>query len=228
MSKSSLILLFAAISLLLVSLEFSNNPNGSGADQNALQADIISSKNTHSSAAKLVSTQAVSQVGNEAAVEGSNPSPTGNSTSIVQKVPFTTIMEEVLARNGEDSISIESIYPLHSKLFNTIDLIDFHFIPYENFSLRQGSNLVGEWWIFEAENGDLAQEIYTLIREKSSRELEISVNETNSYGEASFYDNFSSQPESVFLVVKKGRNVYALTYVKGLHDFMKQALLLLP
>ena len=115
------------------------------------------------------------------------------------------------------------------KIFDRIDVSTLNFLDISRYDIVQnGVVKMGSLYTLPVNSGELAKEIYGLLKDRSSAEIGVIVNETNSYGESSFYDNFFEFPERAFLVVKKGRNVYALTYLKELHPRVQMLLQLLP
>jgi hypothetical protein len=119
--------------------------------------------------------------------------------------------------------------PFNGILFETIDLRDFKSVPViTNNLLEHNKTPVGTMNEFHAQSKDLANEIYEYLKEKGGKLIGASVNETNTFGDRSFYINFLEQKENVFLVVKQGENVYALTYKKGEHSNVQSLLKLLP
>lgn len=67
---------------------------------------------------------------------------------------------------------------------------------------------------FNQETQDTNNQYYDYLRNKFKGELGLTVNESNQFGLASFYINFSPPKENAFLVVKTRLNVYALSYPK--------------
>lgn len=67
---------------------------------------------------------------------------------------------------------------------------------------------------FNFKDKESVGEIYSFLKATIKSELGTTINETNKYGLASFYINFSEPVENAFLVVKMPENVYALSYPK--------------
>lgn len=63
---------------------------------------------------------------------------------------------------------------------------------------------------------------YLNLRKRAGELTQIgTVNETNSYGDASFYFNHKTKTKTVHLVIKRGRTIYAFEYPYSIHDRMK-------
>lgn len=66
---------------------------------------------------------------------------------------------------------------------------------------------------------------YLNLRKRAGELTQIgTVNETNSYGDASFYFNHKTKTKTVHLVIKRGRTIYAFEYPYSIHDRMKALL----
>jgi hypothetical protein len=119
--------------------------------------------------------------------------------------------------------------PFNGILFETIDLRDFKSVDViTNNFLEHNRTQIGTINEFHAQSRDLADEIYNFLKEKSGKLIGASINETNTFGDRSFYLNFLELKDNAFLVVKQGENVYALTYKKGEHSNVQTLLKLLP
>ncbi len=114
-------------------------------------------------------------------------------------------------------------------LFDQIDVKDAIALPviHQNIVDAKGKNMASVY-SFLAKSKELAKEVYEVLKKKFADQNIGIFNETHDFGEASFYLNAFRFPEIVFLVVKKNENVYALTYGKSQHGFIKKLLLLLP
>ncbi|MCC7432993.1 hypothetical protein IT412_05735 [Candidatus Peregrinibacteria bacterium] len=71
---------------------------------------------------------------------------------------------------------------------------------------------------FNFKDKESVGEIYSFLKSSIKGELGTTINETNKYGLASFYINFSEPVENAFLVVKMPENVYALSYPRVVTD----------
>jgi len=129
---------------------------------------------------------------------------------------------------GFEDMALQRV-PFDGILFETMDLRDFKSVPViTNNFLEHNKDPIGTMNEFHAQSKDLANEIYNYLKEKAGKLIGASTNETNSFGERSFYINFLEQKDNAFLVVKQGENVYALTYKKGEHSNIQTLLKLLP
>lgn len=126
----------------------------------------------------------------------------------------------LIGLSGFQNVTLQRI-PFNGILFERIDLRDFNSVPVVAQNLLQDNkDSIASFYELHGDSELLAGEIYLLIREKAAAGLEVNVNETNDFGDKSFYINYADRPDIAFLVVKIKESVYALTYEKGLHPFM--------
>lgn len=72
-----------------------------------------------------------------------------------------------------------------------------------------------------------ALQMYVLLQNKTKTYIDLSLNETNAYGDRSFYINHAKKPDEAFLTVKIGKTIYCFAYVKSYHPQIKQLISLL-
>lgn len=110
-------------------------------------------------------------------------------------------------------------------LFEMVDIQDSLSTPViQQHLLKNNTSRIATFYEFPFGNKGLSGEFYLLLKQKVMANINLVVNETNGFGEGSFYVNSVEHPEWVFLVVKKGNNVYALTYLKEYHPLVMQLL----
>jgi len=135
-----------------------------------------------------------------------------------------TITFSLINDAGFKDISLQRV-PFNGILFEIIDLRDFNSVPIVTQNLLQNNRIkVGTFYEFAAGSRLLSREIYQLLKDKAGKLIGASVNETNSFGDGSFFVNPVDHPDSVFLVVKSGDSVYSLAYLKDLHPQVKNLL----
>lgn len=91
------------------------------------------------------------------------------------------------------------------------------------WELFEGEEYAGGIYEIVCENPTEAFTVYTDLRESGiSKPDSGEVNETNSYGETSFYFNHSTKTTTVFLVVLSEDKVYGFTYSHKYHNAFKE------
>lgn len=108
--------------------------------------------------------------------------------------------------------------PFDGKLFDQFDMTVLTGLDVVKKSVIMAKNGQEEEVLtayeFNFEDKESVSEIYAYLKATIKGELGTTINETNQFGLASFYINFSEPVENAFLVVKMPENVYALSYPK--------------
>lgn len=132
------------------------------------------------------------------------------------------INAELLRKAGFSNFFLQK-KPFEGRIFDEFDFTELSSIEVEFFQVIErlygNEKDVLEVFHFPAADSNLTNEIYGLIKDKFKAELGVTINETNSFGLASFYVNLGEvRPNisgKVFLVVKLKEGVYALSYPRG-------------
>ncbi|PJC37323.1 hypothetical protein CO046_01125 [Candidatus Peregrinibacteria bacterium CG_4_9_14_0_2_um_filter_53_11] len=72
-----------------------------------------------------------------------------------------------------------------------------------------------------------ALQLYSLLQNKTKPYIDLTLNETNAYGDRSFYINHAKKQDEAFLTVKIGNRIYGFAYVKFFHPEIKKLIQLL-
>ena len=223
MSKFSLFTLFLAsiivviIAELLVN-EYIRDPYGSHLQANVMQAGLQTPTQDPGGEAAYYSQQTVTAA------------PVTNQLPAEQKPSgqYDLISFETIKAAGFNNYEILQIVPFNGSLFDSINLSDFKSVPViQNNLMQNNRSKIATFYEFQAKNASLANEVYLYLKDKSRNQIGSTVNETNSFGTASFYINFLDRADKAFLVVKQKENVYALAYLKEYHPLVKQLIPLL-
>ena len=110
------------------------------------------------------------------------------------------------------------VAPYAGKLLDKIDFPALNSVPvFESHLMKNDVVQMASFYEFDASSAQATQEVYDLMKLKCAAEVGAILNETNSFGDASFYLNYYESPERVFVVFRKGLKIFAFTYVKELH-----------
>ncbi len=245
MSKLSIFTIFLTVAIIVVMADISVNkylksPYG----RSEVKSDVLDVAQNETSNAKILASPMHTRGQNEVAkpatssgsdmaanifgAEDSFPSaksaaPSENIPDVADNVSSGTIDFAMIKNSGFTNGETLQKVPFNGVLFESMDLRDFNSVPIlQSNMLRNNREKTAVFYQFMAEDGPLAKEIYRFLKEKSGTIMGATVNETNSFGTGSFYINFLSRPESVFLVVKQKENVYALAYLKEIHPLIKK------
>ena len=106
-------------------------------------------------------------------------------------------------------------------IIETVDLGEYNDdenLQYKILENNINSGIISEL-IFPDEK--IAENVYQSIKNKIDGISIFTVNETNQYGELSFFANNAEEKNSVFLVVKKGTRLYTFHYPARNHNKIK-------
>lgn len=146
----------------------------------------------------------------------------GSATSYGQKLTFAMVDEA-----GFTDAVLQRV-PFDGKIFGSLDVSDFNRGDALEYNLLENNRDIAAQIVeFDGKTEVDASQFYSLLKQKAGLQKGASMNETNQFGENSFYLNFPDKKTSVFLVVKGGKYVYALAYQKDLHPLVKMLLNLL-
>ncbi len=128
------------------------------------------------------------------------------------------VTSELLTKIGYSNFTIRP-KPYSGMLFDQFDLSGLSGIKgleKQIIENTDGNDLeILRIYEFNQDTQDTNNQFYDYLRNKFKAELGLTVNESNQFGLASFYINFSVPKENAFLVVKTRLNVYALSYPKA-------------
>jgi len=112
----------------------------------------------------------------------------------------------------------------------------FQFIPFSDQAealvhqshLFNGEEFVGTVYEVNYPSETAAFQGYLALRQRANSLTDLgSINETNTYGDSSFYFNHDLKDKTVHLVVRSGESVYAFEYAHVNHDLFKKVVDLL-
>lgn len=119
----------------------------------------------------------------------------------------------------------------NGKLFDLFDVkeLDPDDVSLGTLSVVSGEQktLIGAAYELPFTDKTDARRFYTRIKAEAKAASDIDTNETNQFGENSFYINHQAKVAQVFLVTLKGDKIYAFAYKNEYHETMKPFLGLL-
>jgi hypothetical protein len=105
------------------------------------------------------------------------------------------------------------------KLFGRIDLTNLGAVKaVESHLTKNQAARLASFYEFSPGSEQAAKEFYELLKQRCQTEIGVIINETNGFGQSSFYVNYYEFPEKVFLVFRKGTRVFGFNYNKDLHE----------
>lgn len=112
-------------------------------------------------------------------------------------------------------------------VFGTINISEYNDDNHSKFIVTEAEEYAGTVNELIFPDSDISSEVYASVKTKIQDQDAFELNETNQYGDASFFANNSEEKNSVFLVVKKAERLYTLHYPAKNHNKMKNLINLL-
>lgn len=214
MTKFTLFTLFLATTIVVIVAELLVNDYIRTPDlRHQLAANVFQTSQQSAPSVPVVPDSAPTAPTPTSATPGTPAVPLNAATA--QNAPSITF--SLINESGFKDATLQRV-PFNGVLFESIDLRDFKSVPVlQQNLLENNKKSVASFYEFNANSRLLANEIYDLLKGKSGKLMGASINETNSFGDRSFFVNFPDRKEQAFLIVKLGDRVYALSYVKGIH-----------
>jgi len=149
------------------------------------------------------------------------PSANQNQTAASTSNPAAgSLHADMLPKAGLQDYTLQTAQ-YGGKLFGRLALNDLSFIPtFESHLVKNQVARVASFYEFSTGSEQSAKEFYDLLKQRCSSEIGVILNETNSFGNGSFYVNYFEFPDKVFIVFRKGTRIFAFNYTKELHGSM--------
>ncbi len=112
-------------------------------------------------------------------------------------------------------------------LYKTIYIDDLYDVKASKYVIRNESSLLAKVYVFEMGPMSGIAEVYEVLKMRGSEGLDIDINATNDFGDASFYMNDARRTSVVFLTVRIGSYIYGFSYPKDYHAQIKNLITLL-
>ena len=160
------------------------------------------------------------------------PSTLGGSSSDFEDdnfVPFSTnvlIREDQIRSAGFVSGYLEQ-EPHEGFLFKTIYVDDLYDVTTTKYIVKSADEALAKVYVFQIGPLSSLTEVYDVLKMRATEGLDMEVNETNNFAEASFYMNDLRRTNVAFLVVKIGAQIYGFSYPKEYHSQIKNLIKLL-
>jgi hypothetical protein len=144
----------------------------------------------------------------------------------ISKATSVSLREEQLVSAGFVDAYIED-EDHGNKLFKTIPVGDLLNVNIDKKSVRSAESLMVKVYAFQfGFNADIDQ-AYQLIVGRAGQQVAVDINETNEFGQASFFMNDARREDIAFLTIKLPQTIYAFSYPKDYHQQVKNLIQLL-
>ena len=102
-------------------------------------------------------------------------------------------------------------------LYKTVTVGDLYGINVDKYSITNGQQSYAKVYVIRPQDIGTVGELYSVLKVRASEGLEVEVNETNTFGDASFYMNDLRRQHVAFLTVRMGATMYGFAYAKDYH-----------
>lgn len=145
---------------------------------------------------------------------------------------FVSFSQNVLLRDDQiKSAGFVGAYleqePHDGFLFKSIYIDDLYDVEVTKNVIKSNDALFAKVYVFQVGPLSSLHEVYEVLRVRGSEGLDVEVNETNDFGDGSFFMNDSRRSNVAFLTVKIGASIYGFSYPKEYHSQIKNLITLL-
>ncbi|PIQ77113.1 hypothetical protein COV82_06330 [Candidatus Peregrinibacteria bacterium CG11_big_fil_rev_8_21_14_0_20_46_8] len=130
------------------------------------------------------------------------------------------ILQAGIGEKVEEELFEGKIYKLLDITATPISDATYYEMSVENIAVASISEVV-------LQDEIRALQLYMLLQNKTKTFIDLTLNETNAYGDRSFYINHAKKPDEAFLTVKIKNRLYSIAYLKLYHSEVKKMIELL-
>ena len=112
-------------------------------------------------------------------------------------------------------------------LFKNIYIADIFDTDVTKYMVRDTSNILAKVYVYKIGYKSDVDQTYNFVKERISKAVNMTVNETNQFGYASFYMNDPKRPDTSFLTTRIGGLLYSFSYPKEYHSQIKNLIKLI-
>lgn len=140
--------------------------------------------------------------------------------------PSVLIREDHVRSAGfSDAVLENEVYDGY--LFKSIFVDDLTGVKINKYAIKTTITMFAKVYAFESDALDSSELVFDALKTKISSGLDVTVNQTDEFGDASFYMNDLRRSNVAFLTVRIGDYVYAFSYPKEYHAQIKNLVTLL-
>ena len=103
-------------------------------------------------------------------------------------------------------------------LYKTIYIDDLYDVEVSKTVVRSNESLFVKVYVFTVGPNSAVDEVYQVLKIRAAEGLDVEVNETDEYGDGSFYMNDVRRGSVVFLTIRMGELIYGFSYPKEYHS----------
>lgn len=117
--------------------------------------------------------------------------------------------------------------PHNGFIFKTVYVDDLYDLNVTKTVVKNADMLLAKIYVLQVGPTSSITEVYEVLKVRASEGLDTEINETNEFGQGSFFMNDSKRSSVAFLTVKISNMVYAFSYPKEYHAQIKNLAMLL-
>lgn len=155
----------------------------------------------------------------------SPPQPPPEPPHYIPPPKSSTVTQAIILEAGFNGKIKEDHF--NGKVFELLDITRFPVEAISFYKILLDSGPVVSIVEIRLQDEIRALQIYSLLQNKTKPYIDLSLNETNAYGERSFYINHAKKPNEAFLTIKIRNMIYGIAYVKVFHPEVKKLIQLL-
>ncbi|MFA6521245.1 MAG: hypothetical protein WCT53_02570 [Candidatus Gracilibacteria bacterium] len=236
MNKFTIFTIILVVSVITVTVDLAARDyfgNGVSAETSVLQSDDVENDKLSPQESAIREQAQVPKQTVETPDQNTPNSQVAVDTQKVEETPYTpppassVIKQDMISKAGFTGLLNEKHFD--GKLFQLLDITKFPVEAMSFYEIQQGGSPVASITEIALRDEIRALQLYTLLQNKTKPYIDLSLNETNGYGDRSFYINHAKKTDEAFLTVKIGRMIYGFAYVKAFHpEIQKLIQLLIP
>ncbi|HBB02685.1 TPA: hypothetical protein DCZ16_02750 [Candidatus Peregrinibacteria bacterium] len=142
------------------------------------------------------------------------------------KLNTEKLTPEQLTSVGFKSAKITPV-TFEGRVFQIVDVSDILNAHSGEFNITDGKNIFAVVAEMQFQTQLEAQDVFNLVKTRIKGMPGVSINESNTFGDGSYFMNDSKRIGSAFLVVRIKNTVYFYTYPKTNNTFIKNLIILL-
>lgn len=124
--------------------------------------------------------------------------------------------DQVQSAGFADSRVVEELHD--GLLFKSVYIDDLHDVEVQKWAVQNENQLFAKVYVFSFGPDSGMDSVYEILKVRTSQGLNAEVNETDDFGDGSFYMNDTRRQNTAFLTAKIGPLIYSFSYPKEYHQ----------
>lgn len=226
-SKFTIFTIILAVSFITIMADVSVREYLDAKNGIKAKTSVISSTSVDRKDPVKETPEEVSDVVSPAKEESEVKIDSGTETTVIYTAPppSATVTAEKVKEAGFTGQFTEKHF--NGKVFQLLDVTKIPVDAIGFYDISQDGATVVSVTEIALKDEIRALALYTLLQNKTKTYIDLTLNETNAYGDRSFYINHAKKPDEAFLTVKVGKMLYSFAYVKFYHPEIKKLIQLL-